>query len=173
MRVCVQKAKGPNGPFAFIDERAAQIKTGHASHRTLDMGCQDGLPVKLFYHIGFAADTPNGLMVPVIKDCDKRGILQISQEMGELAKKARDGKLSPAEMSGATFTISSLGGMGGRYFTPIINAPEVSILGVCKSQIEPKWDGKTIHPHPTLGESIGMAAEVAHGSCTDFPPARK
>ena len=112
-------------------------------------------------------------MVPVIKDCDKKGILQISQEMGELAKKARDGKLGPAEMSGATFTISSLGGIGGRYFTPIINAPEVSILGVCKSQIEPKWDGKTIHLHPTLGESIGMAAEVAHGSCTDLPPARK
>jgi pyruvate dehydrogenase E2 component (dihydrolipoamide acetyltransferase) len=97
---------------------------------------------KQYFHIGFAADTPNGLMVPVIKDADKKGVLQISQEMGELAKKARDGKLSPAEMSGACFTISSLGGIGGRYFTPIINAPEVAILGVCKSQMEPVWDGK-------------------------------
>ncbi|MDP3835764.1 MAG: dihydrolipoyllysine-residue acetyltransferase, partial [Hydrogenophaga sp.] len=84
----------------------------------------DALIYKQFWHIGFAADTPNGLMVPVIKDADKKGVLQISQEMGELAKKAREGKLSPAEMSGATFTISSLGGIGGRYFTPIINAPE-------------------------------------------------
>jgi len=85
----------------------------------------DSLVYKQYWHIGFAADTPNGLMVPVIKDADKKGVLQISQEMGELAKKARDGKLSPAEMSGATFTISSLGGIDGRYFTPIINAPEV------------------------------------------------
>jgi pyruvate dehydrogenase E2 component (dihydrolipoamide acetyltransferase) len=92
----------------------------------------DALVYKDYWHIGFAADTPNGLMVPVIKDADKKGIFQISQEMGELAKKARDGKLSPAEMSGATFTISSLGGIGGRDFTPIINAPEVAILGVCR-----------------------------------------
>jgi pyruvate dehydrogenase E2 component (dihydrolipoamide acetyltransferase) len=100
----------------------------------------DALVYKQYFHIGFAADTPNGLMVPVIKDADKKGIFQISQEMGELAKKAREGKLSPAEMSGASFTISSLGGIGGRYFTPIINAPEVAILGVCKSQMEPVWD---------------------------------
>ena len=102
----------------------------------------DALIYKQYFHIGFAADTPNGLMVPVIKDADKKGIMQISLEMGELAKKARDGKLSPAEMSGASFTISSLGGIGGRYFTPIINAPEVAILGVCKSTIQPVWDAK-------------------------------
>ena len=100
----------------------------------------DSIIYKQYFHIGFAADTPNGLMVPVIKDADKKGIFQISAEMSELAKKARDGKLSPAEMSGASFTISSLGGIGGRYFTPIINAPEVAILGVCKSQMEPVWD---------------------------------
>ena len=100
----------------------------------------DAIIYKQYFHIGFAADTPNGLMVPVIKDADKKGIFQISAEMSELAKKARDGKLSPAEMSGASFTISSLGGIGGRYFTPIINAPEVAILGVCKSQMEPVWD---------------------------------
>ena len=100
----------------------------------------DAIIYKQYFHIGFAADTPNGLMVPVVKDADKKGIFQISAEMSELAKKARDGKLSPAEMSGASFTISSLGGIGGRYFTPIINAPEVAILGVCKSQMEPVWN---------------------------------
>ena len=108
----------------------------------------DSLVYKQYWHIGFAADTPNGLVVPVIKDADKKGVLQISQEMGELAKKARDGKLGPADMSGATFTISSLGGIGGRYFTPIINAPEVAILGVCKSNMEPVWDGKAVRAAP-------------------------
>jgi pyruvate dehydrogenase E2 component (dihydrolipoamide acetyltransferase) len=102
----------------------------------------DQLVLKQFFHIGFAADTPNGLVVPVIKDADKKGILQISQEMSELAKKARDGKLGPADMSGGCFSISSLGGIGGRYFTPIINAPEVAILGVCRSSTEPRWDAE-------------------------------
>ncbi len=124
----------------------------------------DALIYKQFYHIGFAADTPNGLMVPVIKDADKKGIFQISQEMGELAKKARDGKLSPAEMSGATFTISSLGGIGGRYFTPIINAPEVAILGVCKSQMEPVWDGKAFVPRLMLPLSLTWDHRVIDGA---------
>ncbi len=124
----------------------------------------DALIYKQFYHIGFAADTPNGLMVPVIKDADKKGIFQISQEMGELAKKARDGKLSPAEMSGASFTISSLGGIGGRYFTPIINAPEVAILGVCKSQMEPVWDGKAFQPRLMLPLSLTWDHRVIDGA---------
>jgi pyruvate dehydrogenase E2 component (dihydrolipoamide acetyltransferase) len=124
----------------------------------------DALVYKNYWHIGFAADTPNGLMVPVIKDCDKKGIYQISQEMGELAKKARDGKLSPAEMSGATFTISSLGGIGGRYFTPIINAPEVSILGVCKSSIQPVWDGKAFQPRLMLPLSLTWDHRVIDGA---------
>jgi pyruvate dehydrogenase E2 component (dihydrolipoamide acetyltransferase) len=102
----------------------------------------DAIVLKKYFHIGFAADTPNGLVVPVIRDADKKGVLQISTEMGELAKKARDGKLSPADMSGGCFSISSLGGIGGRYFTPIINAPEVSILGVCRSTTEPRWDAE-------------------------------
>ena len=110
----------------------------------------DQLVLKNYFHIGFAADTPNGLMVPVIKDADKKGIFQISTEMGELAKKARDGKLAPADMSGGCFSISSLGGIGGRYFTPIINAPEVAIMGVCKSAMEPKWDGKAFVPRLML-----------------------
>jgi len=119
---------------------------------------------KQYFHIGFAADTPNGLMVPVIKDADKKGIFQISQEMGELAKKARDGKLSPGEMSGACFTISSLGGIGGRYFTPIINAPEVAILGVCKSTIEPVWDGKAFQPRLMLPLSLTWDHRVIDGA---------
>jgi pyruvate dehydrogenase E2 component (dihydrolipoamide acetyltransferase) len=122
------------------------------------------LVLKSYYHIGFAADTPNGLMVPVIKDCDKKGVLQISQEMGELAKKARDGKLGPADMSGACFTISSLGGIGGRYFTPIINAPEVAILGVCKSQTEPVWDGKQFQPRLMLPLSLSWDHRVIDGA---------
>ena len=124
----------------------------------------DALIYKQYFHIGFAADTPNGLMVPVIKDADKKGIFQISTEMGDLAKKARDGKLSPAEMSGACFTISSLGGIGGRYFTPIINAPEVAILGVCKSQIEPKWDGKAFQPRLMLPLSLTWDHRVIDGA---------
>ena len=124
----------------------------------------DALVYKQYFHIGFAADTPNGLMVPVIKDADKKGIVQISQEMGELAKKAREGKLSPAEMSGACFTISSLGGIGGRYFTPIINAPEVAILGVCKSQMEPIWDGKAFAPRLMLPLSLTWDHRVIDGA---------
>ena len=124
----------------------------------------DTLVTKQYWHIGFAADTPNGLMVPVLKDADKKGIFQISQEMGELAKKAREGKLSPAEMSGATFTISSLGGIGGRYFTPIINAPEVAILGVCKSQMEPVWDGKAFQPRLMLPLSLTWDHRVIDGA---------
>jgi pyruvate dehydrogenase E2 component (dihydrolipoamide acetyltransferase) len=124
----------------------------------------DALIYKQYYHIGFAADTPNGLMVPVIKEADKKGITQIAVEMGELAKKARDGKLSPTEMSGATFTISSLGGIGGRYFTPIINAPEVAILGVCKSTIQPVWDGKTFQPRLMLPLSLTWDHRVIDGA---------
>jgi pyruvate dehydrogenase E2 component (dihydrolipoamide acetyltransferase) len=124
----------------------------------------DALIYKQYFHIGFAADTPNGLVVPVIKDADKKGVLQISTEMGELAKKARDGKLSPADMSGACFTISSLGGIGGRYFTPIINAPEVAILGVCKSQMEPVWDGKAFQPRLMLPLSLTWDHRVIDGA---------
>ncbi len=124
----------------------------------------DAIVYKNYWHIGFAADTPNGLMVPVIRDCDKKGVLQISQEMGELAKKARDGKLGPAEMSGATFTISSLGGIGGKYFTPIINAPEVAILGVCKSTMEPVWNGKEFVPRLMLPLSLTWDHRVIDGA---------
>ncbi len=122
------------------------------------------LVLKQYFHIGFAADTPNGLMVPVIKDADSKGILQISQEMSELAAKAREGKLGPAEMTGGCFSISSLGGIGGRYFTPIINAPEVSILGVCKSSTEARWDGKAFVPRLILPLSLSWDHRVIDGA---------
>ncbi|MBP6612160.1 MAG: dihydrolipoyllysine-residue acetyltransferase [Aquabacterium sp.] len=122
------------------------------------------LVLKNYFHIGFAADTPNGLVVPVIKDADQKGIFQISQEMSELAKKARDGKLGPADMTGGCFSISSLGGIGGKYFTPIINAPEVAIMGVCKSTIEPKWDGQAFQPRLMLPLSLSWDHRVIDGA---------
>ena len=124
----------------------------------------DTLVLKNYFHIGFAADTPNGLVVPVIRDCDKKGIFQISQEMSELAKKARDGKLGPADMTGGCFSISSLGGIGGPYFTPIINAPEVAIMGVCKSQTRPVWDGKQFAPRLILPLSLSWDHRVIDGA---------
>jgi pyruvate dehydrogenase E2 component (dihydrolipoamide acetyltransferase) len=122
------------------------------------------LVLKNYFHIGFAADTPNGLVVPVIKDADSKGILAISQEMSELAKKARDGKLGPSDMAGGCFSISSLGGIGGRYFTPIINAPEVAIMGVCKSSWEPRWDGKAFVPRLMLPLSLSWDHRVIDGA---------
>jgi pyruvate dehydrogenase E2 component (dihydrolipoamide acetyltransferase) len=122
------------------------------------------LVYKKYFHIGFAADTPNGLVVPVIKDADKKGILAISQEMSDLAKKARDGKLGPADMSGGCFSISSLGGIGGRYFTPIINAPEVAIMGVCRSSTEPRWDGQQFAPRLILPLSLSWDHRVIDGA---------
>jgi pyruvate dehydrogenase E2 component (dihydrolipoamide acetyltransferase) len=122
------------------------------------------LVLKNYFHIGFAADTPNGLVVPVIKDADRKGILQISQEMSELAKKAREGKLGPADMTGGCFSISSLGGIGGRYFTPIINAPEVAIMGVCRSSTEPRWDGQQFAPRLILPLSLSWDHRVIDGA---------
>ena len=124
----------------------------------------DALVYKQYFHIGFAADTPNGLVVPVLKNADQKGILQISQEMGELAKKARDGKLGPADMTGGCFSISSLGGIGGTHFTPIINAPEVAILGLSKSATKPVWDGKAFQPRLMLPLSLSYDHRVIDGA---------
>ncbi|MGA0571043.1 dihydrolipoyllysine-residue acetyltransferase [Variovorax sp. VNK109] len=124
----------------------------------------DQLVYKNYFNIGFAADTPNGLVVPVLKDADKKGILQISQEMGELAKKARDGKLGSADMQGGCMSISSLGGIGGTHFTPIINAPEVAILGLSKSYMKPVWDGKQFVPQLTLPLSLSYDHRVIDGA---------
>ncbi|MDD2713474.1 MAG: dihydrolipoyllysine-residue acetyltransferase [Simplicispira sp.] len=124
----------------------------------------DALVYKQYFHIGFAADTPNGLVVPVLKDADKKGLLQISQEMSELAKKARDGKLGSADMQGGCMTISSLGGIGGTHFTPIINAPEVAILGLSKGQMKPVWDGKQFVPRLVLPLSLSYDHRVIDGA---------
>jgi pyruvate dehydrogenase E2 component (dihydrolipoamide acetyltransferase) len=124
----------------------------------------DNLVLKQYFHIGFAADTPNGLVVPVIRDADKKGVLEIAVETSELARKARDGKLSPSEMQGGCFSISSLGGIGGTHFTPLINAPEVAILGVSKSLMKPVWDGKAFVPRLILPLSLSYDHRVIDGA---------
>ena len=124
----------------------------------------ESLVYKRYYHIGFAADTPNGLVVPVLKNADQKGVLVIAKEMGELSAKARDGKLGPTDMQGGCFSISSLGGIGGTYFTPIINAPEVAILGVCRSVIRSVWTGKEFAPRLILPLSLSYDHRVIDGA---------
>ncbi|VBR05795.1 dihydrolipoamide acetyltransferase [Burkholderia pseudomallei] len=124
----------------------------------------DNLVFKQYYHIGFAADTPNGLVVPVIRDADKKGLVDIAKEMAELSKAAREGKLKPDQMQGGCFSISSLGGIGGTHFTPIINAPEVAILGLSRGQMKPVWDGKQFVPRLTLPLSLSYDHRVIDGA---------
>jgi pyruvate dehydrogenase E2 component (dihydrolipoamide acetyltransferase) len=124
----------------------------------------DNLVLKQYFHIAFAADTPNGLVVPVIKNADQKSVSQLAVESGELATKARDGKLTPGEMSGACFTISSLGGIGGTSFSPIINAPEVAILGVNRSVMKPAWNGREFVPRLTLPMSLTADHRVIDGA---------
>jgi len=124
----------------------------------------DNLVLKKYFNIGFAADTPNGLMVPVIKNAESKGVFELAKESGELARQAREGKLKPADMQGACFTISSLGGIGGTYFAPIVNAPEVAILGVNKSAMKPVWDGKQFVPRLTLPLSLTADHRVIDGA---------
>jgi pyruvate dehydrogenase E2 component (dihydrolipoamide acetyltransferase) len=124
----------------------------------------DNLVFKHYFHIGFAADTPNGLVVPVVRDCDKKGVLEIAQETAALAAKAREGKLAPADMQGGCFSISSLGGIGGTAFTPIVNAPEVAILGVSKSVRKPVWDGSQFVPRLMLPLSLSYDHRVVDGA---------
>ena len=147
----------------LLKASAAALKQFPDFNASLD-ATGENLTLKKYVHIGFAADTPNGLVVPVIRDVDRKGVLQIAQEMGELAKKARDGKLGPADMSGGCFSISSLGGIGGTAFTPIINAPEVAILGVSKSSQQPVWDGKQFVPRLTLPLSLSYDHRVIDGA---------
>ena len=124
----------------------------------------DNLVYKQYYNIGFAADTPNGLVVPVVKGADQKGLVAIAKEMAELSAKARDGKLGPADMQGGCFSISSLGGIGGTAFTPIVNAPEVAILGVSKSAMQPVWDGKAFAPRLMLPMSLSYDHRVIDGA---------
>ena len=157
-----EKAGVKVSPLAFIIKASVSaLKAFPEFNASLD---GDNLVLKKYYNIGFAADTPNGLVVPVIKDVDKKGLKEISQELTELSKKAREGKLKPQEMQGACFTISSLGGIGGTGFTPIVNAPEVAILGVCKSQIKPVWNGKEFAPRLMCPLSLSFDHRVIDGA---------
>ena len=124
----------------------------------------DKLIRKGYYNIGFAADTPNGLMVPVIKDADKKGLVEISKELGDLSAAAREGKLKGGDIQGASFTISSLGGIGGTKFTPIVNAPEVAILGVSRSKISPEWNGSEFVPRNMLPLSLSYDHRAIDGA---------
>jgi pyruvate dehydrogenase E2 component (dihydrolipoamide acetyltransferase) len=150
--------------LAFVIKASvAALKKFPAFNSSLDAKGEN-LILKQYYHIGFAADTPNGLVVPVVKDADKKGVVQIAQEMGDLSAQAREGKLKPADMQGATFTISSLGGIGGTAFTPIINAPEVAILGLSKAAIKPVWDGKQFAPRLMMPMSLSYDHRVIDGA---------
>ncbi len=165
-----RKAIGPEAEKAgakvtmlafLVKASAAALKKFPDFNASLD---GDNLVYKQYCHIGFAADTPNGLVVPVIRDCDKKSVYDIARDMAELAKKARDGKLGPADMSGGCFSISSLGGIGGMAFTPIVNAPEVAILGVSKSAMDPVWDGKAFAPRLMLPLSLSYDHRVIDGA---------
>ncbi|MFV0665269.1 dihydrolipoyllysine-residue acetyltransferase [Denitromonas sp.] len=164
-QINTENAKNPEAAkltlLAFlIKASVAALKKFPEFNASLD---GDNLVLKQYFHIAFAADTPNGLVVPVIRDADKKGIYAIADEAGALAKKARDGKLGPADMSGGCFTVSSLGGVGGTGFTPIINAPEVAILGVTRSQMKPVWDGKAFIPRLILPLCLSWDHRVIDG----------
>jgi pyruvate dehydrogenase E2 component (dihydrolipoamide acetyltransferase) len=149
-------------PLAFLIKACvAALRNFPQFNSSLD---GENLIVKGYWHIGFAADTPQGLVVPVIKDADRKGVIEIARETSVLAAKARDGKLGPADMQGGTFSISSLGGIGGTAFTPIINAPEVAILGVSKSITKPVWDGKAFAPRLMLPLSLSYDHRVIDGA---------
>jgi pyruvate dehydrogenase E2 component (dihydrolipoamide acetyltransferase) len=150
--------------LAFVIKASvAALKKFNAFNSSLD-ALGENLIVKQYYNIGFAADTPNGLVVPVIKNADQKSLSQIATEMSELSAQAREGKIKPADMQGATFTISSLGGIGGTAFTPIINAPEVAILGLSKSEIKPVWDGNKFEPRLMLPLSLSYDHRVIDGA---------
>jgi pyruvate dehydrogenase E2 component (dihydrolipoamide acetyltransferase) len=149
-------------PLAFLVKAVvAALKKFPQFNSSLD---GENLIIKHYWHIGFAADTPNGLVVPVVKDADKKGVIEIARESSELAAKAREGKLGPADMQGGTFSISSLGGIGGTAFTPIVNAPEVAILGVSKAAMKPVWDGKQFAPRLMMPLSLSYDHRVIDGA---------
>jgi len=148
----------------LIKACVAALKKFPEFNSSIDAETGDAVILKEYFHIGFAADTPNGLVVPVVRDADSKGVIEIAQETAALAAKARDGKLAPTDMQGGSFSISSLGGIGGTYFTPIINAPEVAILGVCRSQTRPVWDGKQFAPRLILPLSLSWDHRVVDGA---------
>jgi pyruvate dehydrogenase E2 component (dihydrolipoamide acetyltransferase) len=149
-------------PLAFLIKAVvAALKKYPHLNGSLD---GDNLVLKNYWHIGFAADTPQGLVVPVIRNADQKGVIEIARESSELAAKARDGKLGPADMQGGTFSISSLGGIGGTAFTPIINAPEVAILGVSKAAMKPVWNGKEFAPRLMMPLSLSYDHRIIDGA---------
>jgi pyruvate dehydrogenase E2 component (dihydrolipoamide acetyltransferase) len=165
-RVRLNEENGPDGPrvtmLAFLVKACvAALQRFPEFNASLD---GDGLVLKRYYNIGFAADTPNGLVVPVVKEADRKGILEIARELSGLAARAREGKLAAADLQGGTFSISSLGGIGGTAFTPIINAPEVAILGVSRAATRPVWDGKAFAPRLVLPLSLSYDHRVVDGA---------
>ena len=151
-------------PLVFIMKAAASALLEYPAFNASLSESGEALILKKYVHIGIAVDTPNGLVVPVIRDVDKKGVIEISRELMEISKKARDGKLKATDMQGGCFSISSLGGIGGTAFTPIVNAPEVAILGVSKSEMKPKWNGKEFEPRLTLPLSLSYDHRVIDGA---------
>jgi pyruvate dehydrogenase E2 component (dihydrolipoamide acetyltransferase) len=151
-------------PLAFVLRACVKaLQEFPHANASLDASGQN-LIIKKYIHLGFAADTPNGLVVPVIRDADRKDVYELARDLAALSAKAREGKLSAAEMQGASFTVSSLGGIGGTAFTPIINAPEVAILGVGKSVMKPVWDGKQFAPRLMLPLSLSYDHRVVDGA---------
>ncbi len=151
-------------PLVFVVKAIAKALEIHPKfNASLSADGQNSI-LKKYFHIAIAVDTPNGLVVPVIRDVNKKGFKEIAIEMAEISQKAREGKLKSSDMQGASFTISSLGGIGGTYFTPIINAPEVAILGLSKSEFKPKWNGETFEPALMLPLSLSYDHKVIDGA---------
>ena len=151
-------------PLALIMKAVVAALKRHPEFNSSLAQEGDSLIIKRYFHIGVAVDTPGGLVVPVIRDADKKGIMEIAEELGKVSAKARDGKLGPADMSGGTFSISSLGGIGGGQFTPIVNAPEVAILGISRSTMKPVWNGKDFEPRLMLPLSLSYDHRVIDGA---------
>lgn len=159
------KDRGVNlTPLVFIMKAVVACLKAYPEFNASLSEDKESLILKHYYNIGVAVDTPNGLMVPVIKDVDKKGFLELAGELGEVSKRAREGTLSAKDMQGGTFSISSLGGIGGQFFTPIINAPEVAILGVSRHSMKPVWNGKEFEPRLMLPLSISYDHRVIDGA---------
>jgi pyruvate dehydrogenase E2 component (dihydrolipoamide acetyltransferase) len=151
-------------PLVFMMKAVADALQAYPTFNSSLSADGESLVLKKYFHIGIAVDTPNGLVVPVVRDVDKKGFHELSKELMEISVKARDGKLKAADMQGSCFTISSLGGIGGTAFTPIVNAPDVAILGVSKSEIKPKWNGKDFEPRLMLPLSLSYDHRVIDGA---------
>jgi pyruvate dehydrogenase E2 component (dihydrolipoamide acetyltransferase) len=163
-RLAKRKSELKITPLVFILKAAAKALEAHP--RLCSSLSEDGqsLIMKNYVHIGVAVDTANGLVVPVVRDVNKKGIIELSEELAVISQKARSGKLTGSDMQGGCFTISSLGGIGGTHFTPIVNAPEVAILGVSRSDTKPKWDGKTFQPRLMLPLALSYDHRVIDGA---------